>query len=244
MTRFRFLHLSMFFVVLFALTGTGFSDEATKPTSRTLHELEGWQVFVDDRLFEPGNRELGERALRLISNALFNIALQVPENRVEELRQVKIFLDLSHGELTSAQYHPSAGWLTSHGYDAELEKSVHIPVAARFASKNTQHVQPWMVLHELAHAYHDQFLEGGFKNPPIRRLWQSAIDSGKYEQTLHINGNTTKHYALTDPMEFFAEMTEAYFGRNDFYPFVRGELQTDFPECYELIRGIWESPSR
>jgi hypothetical protein len=30
-------------------------------------------------------------------------------------------------------------------------------------------------------------------------------------------------------MEFFAEMTEAYFGSNDFYPFVTGELKQAKP---------------
>ena len=30
-------------------------------------------------------------------------------------------------------------------------------------------------------------------------------------------------------MEYFAELSEAYFGTNDFYPFVRGELQTTRP---------------
>jgi hypothetical protein len=38
-------------------------------------------------------------------------------------------------------------------------------------------------------------------------------------------GPTREHYALTDEKEFFAEMTEAYFGANDFYPFVVGELK-------------------
>ena len=30
-------------------------------------------------------------------------------------------------------------------------------------------------------------------------------------------------------MEFFAEMTEAYFGSNDFYPFVTSELKQAKP---------------
>ena len=31
-----------------------------------------------------------------------------------------------------------------------------------------------------------------------------------------------RHYALTNHKEFFAEMSEAYFGMNDFFPFNRG----------------------
>jgi hypothetical protein len=95
------------------------------------------------------------------------------------------------------------------------------------------------MLHELAHAYHDQFLEGGFENAQIKEAWQKTVDSGKYANTLHIDGYETKHYALTDQMEFFAEFTEAFFGVNDFFPFNRGELKKDAPEIEKLMYSIW-----
>ncbi len=56
---------------------------------------------------------------------------------------------------------------------------------------------------------------------------------------LHIRGADCRHYALTDPKEFFAEMTEAYFGTNDFFPFVRAELQRSDPETFALLEEIW-----
>jgi hypothetical protein len=49
----------------------------------------------------------------------------------------------------------------------------------------------------------------------------------------------TRHYALTDHKEYFAEMTEAFFGTNDFYPFVRGELKQHDRRTYDLLAGIW-----
>ncbi len=48
-----------------------------------------------------------------------------------------------------------------------------------------------------------------------------------------------EHYGLTDQMEFFAEMTECYFGANDFYPFVAGELKQAEPEIFSLLADIW-----
>lgn len=44
---------------------------------------------------------------------------------------------------------------------------------------------------------------------------------------------------MTTPQEFFAEMTEAYFGVNDFYPFNRAELKESEPEIFELLQEIW-----
>jgi hypothetical protein len=40
-------------------------------------------------------------------------------------------------------------------------------------------------------------------------------------------------------MEFFAEMSESYFGANDFYPFNQGELKDYAPEIFELMQKIW-----
>jgi len=52
-------------------------------------------------------------------------------------------------------------------------------------------------------------------------------------------GNMREHYGMNNPMEFFAEMTETYFGSNDFYPFVAGELKQVEPEIFSLMAEIW-----
>jgi hypothetical protein len=48
-----------------------------------------------------------------------------------------------------------------------------------------------------------------------------------------------KHYGLSNHKEYFAESTEAYFGVNDFYPFVRAELNEHDPAMYALLEKIW-----
>ena len=45
--------------------------------------------------------------------------------------------------------------------------------------------------------------------------------------------------AIENEQEFFAEMTECFFGTNDYYPFVRGELMTYDPAAYDLVRKLW-----
>jgi hypothetical protein len=44
---------------------------------------------------------------------------------------------------------------------------------------------------------------------------------------------------FTNPKEYFAELSEAYFGKNDFYPFVRGELKVHDPVGYRLMEEAW-----
>ena len=211
--------------------------EPPKPVRHTIVNLEGWSVHVDSRLTDGPDAELGKRAVSLLSNQLYRIALLMPADRLQKLREVPIWLDRTHGKLTPSQYHPNPGWLKDNGYSTDLAKCVHIPDAAYFANPRHQQQQPWAVLHELAHAYHDRVL--GFDYPKLKALWQKRVDDGKYNSVLHIDGKSQRHYALTNQMEFFAEMSEAYFGMNDFYPFNRAELKREDPEVYELLREIW-----
>lgn len=95
-----------------------------------------------------------------------------------------------------------------------------------------------MVLHELAHGYHQRFL--GENHPGIERCYQKAKAVGKYDAVLRSNGQHERHYALNNAKEYFAEATEAYFGKNDFQPFTREELKAFDPEMHDTIRGVWE----
>ncbi len=217
-------------------------SEASKPTSHTIRKIEGWAVRVDDRLLQAPDDELGIRALRFLEGKLADIKAVVPADRVKKLQAVTIVLDLTHGNLRSMQYHPDAGWLKSNGYSTDLVKCVHLPRAADLPTKRNINEQPWVILHELAHAYHDQVL--GFDEPRIVEAYEKYKKSGHGDKTLLINGNRVRHYALTNHKEFFAEMTESYFGVNDFFPFNRAELKEAEPEIYELLAQIWESPPK
>ncbi len=55
---------------------------------------------------------------------------------------------------------------------------------------------------------------------------------------LTVHGRRHEHYALTNEKEFFAEMTESYFGSNDLYPFVAGELREAEPGVFSLLADI------
>jgi len=195
-------------------------------------------VRIDDRLLAPPNDALGTRALRLLEAKLADITFVVAQEPLARLRAVPIVIDLKHGRLRIMQYHPSAGWLEAHGYARDLAKCVHIPEAADLVTRRNINEQPWVVLHELAHAYHDQVL--GFDEPRIREAYERFKKSGHGDSALLYDGKRVRHYGLTDHKEFFAEMSEAYFGMDDFFPFNRAELMTAEPEIYALLRSIWE----
>jgi hypothetical protein len=208
-----------------------------QPASHTLRNLEGWTVRVDDRLLAPPHDALGARALRFLESKLSDIKTVVAAEPLGRLQAVTIVLDLTHGKLRSMQYHPDAGWLKAPGYATNLVKCVHIPEAADLPTPRNITEQPWVVLHELAHAYHDQVL--GFEEPRIRKAYEDFQRSGRGDRALLYDGSRVRHYGLTDQKEFIAEMTESYFGVNDFFPFNRAELMTAEPEIYQLMQAVW-----
>ncbi len=140
-------------------------------------------------------------------------------------------------DLTNMQYHPGRDWLIKHGYDPRLEKHVHIPRAQQLLDPAQWAKHPYAVLHELAHAYHDQIL--GFDRPDVVAAFDQAKSAGIYQGVLLYTGKHEDHYALSNPKEYFAESTEAYFGVNDFYPFVRAELREHDPRMFQLMEEIW-----
>ena len=204
---------------------------ALPPVGHSTRVLDGWTVHVDTRLAADA------RAVKLLEAQLVRVSAVTAPARLARLRRVEIWLDVAHGGLVRPQYHPSAGWLADHGYSRALAKAVHIPHAATFAGRGFQFDQPSAVLHELAHAYHDQEL--GFADARVAAAHAAYVAGGRGKSVLHVRGRVGPHYATTNPMEFFAEMTECYLGRNDFYPFNAGELRQAEPAVFRLLADIW-----
>jgi hypothetical protein len=106
---------------------------------------------------------------------------------------------------------------------------------------------PNFALHELAHAFHDRVLKDGFENAEIRSVYERAKSSGIYDQVERSNGDGKQNsferaYGMSTPMEYFAEATEAYFSRNDFFPFTRNDLFNHDPMMYALLEKLWGVP--
>ncbi|MEQ8852690.1 metallopeptidase [Gimesia sp.] len=200
-------------------------------------EVEGWQVDVDPALFSEAHAQVGTQALAALGNHLQRVKFIVPAERVKQLQEVRIWLELKHPQLDRMQYHPNRAWLVANGHDPRLAKHVHIPVAAQLFARNMWAQHPYVVLHELAHAYHDQVLS--FDQPEVIAVYDAAKENGLYEKVLSHTGQTVRHYGMNDHKEYFAESTEAYFGVNDFYPFVRAELKTHDPRMFALLEKIW-----
>jgi hypothetical protein len=228
------LAIPVFLGLFLSLSFVSRAGAAEPPATHVARQIRGWTVHVDRRLLEGEDAAQGRTALDIIDHQLDEVASAVAMDRLRDLQKVVIHVDLDH-PLKNLQYHPDAGWLEKNGYDRDLAKKVHCPSVRRLIA--IRHQQPWAMLHELAHAYHDQVL--GFESPEIKAAWQRYVESGRGRDVLHIDGRTQSHYALTNHKEYFAEMSEAYFGMNDFFPFNRAELARDERDTFEMLEKVW-----
>lgn len=195
--------------------------------------VEGWRVLVNQKLLMETN--LCERTIKILSAQLFQITRVVPVPALARLQQIPIWVELDDPLFPCMCYHESRDWLESHGVNPVKTGAVELANATNFLTWTLD--QPWMVLHELSHGYHHQFL--GENHAGIRRCYEHARAAGLYASILRGNGHHERHYAMNNEKEYFAESTEAFFGVNDFYPFVRAELKEYDPEMYALQGEVW-----
>ncbi len=212
---------------------------AASPAYET-REMSGWTVKVRAD-FPPEDRPAVAQALKLMAVQMAKIARAVPEPALSRLREFPLYVAPAYpGFPPGGMYHPDSGWLVEHRRDPAMAGGVEI-TNVRIFDKETARM-PFFILHELAHAYHDRVL--GLDDEDILDAYRQAVAGGRYDAVEQVNWPGQPHtraraYALTDFKEYFAESTEAFFGRNDFYPFTRADLKKTDPVMFEVLTRKW-----
>lgn len=206
---------------------------------RETRSVAGWTVHVSKDLLSR-DAALTARALNLLRAQLDHIIRVVPKNAVVELQKVPLYVSPPYEDFREkAEYHPDRGWLIEHDRDPAMAKCVEFTNSRIFEAETRR--MPNFVLHELAHAYHDRVL--GHDEPRILAAYAEAKADGKYDKVERQDSEGRKRldraYALTNAKEYFAETTEAFFGRNDFFPYTRDELKQHDPQMFEVLERAW-----
>jgi len=193
----------------------------------------GFKIILDP---DQSEKVETKEALNILSGKLEEITKIIDQKHLDKLKKVPIWIQYKLMEDGAMWYHPNKEWLLSSGYPAEMAKSIEIKNLRHFV--DWQGDQPLMVLHELAHAHQDMDIPE--LQAEITAAYDSAKSSGKYESVAYVRGGKQRHYALTNKLEYFAELSEAYFGANDFYPFNRQQLREFDPVGYKIMQAAWE----
>ncbi len=199
--------------------------------------IQGFAVLINPEVLE--HKDDADAMRDELDSQLKSIVRVLPAMPLSTLRSVRIWVEWEKTKGGAAEFHPSANWLKEHGYNPEKAGGVELSNTRNFV-KWSRAAQPWMVLHELAHAYHHRVLGEGHEG--IEAAYKQAVERKSYESVDHVNGQKQKAYALTNAKEYYAELSEAYFGRNDFEPFTRADLETQDPVGFRLMEKTWGKP--
>ncbi len=209
-------------------------------TTGQTRDVEGWTLHITDSLMAE-QKQAVDAAMPFLEKQLKEIVRVVPAEAVAKLREVPIYFTLPpKGSRGTAEYHPEAKWLRENGRDPAMAKGVQVSDVASFEKETNR--MPNFMLHELAHGFHDRVLS--FEQSDIIAVYEHAKAAKLYDRVERSNGNGKPNtferaYAMTDHKEYFAETTEAFFSRNDFFPFTHAELEKHDPDMFAVLQRIW-----
>ena len=217
------------------------NSSASKKSQYITRDVSGWSVHINQGLLDSA-ADLTELAIKLLQVQLDEIVVVVPASSVAELKKVPLWISPEYpATQPRAEYHPAAKWLRENNRDPAMAKGIEFTNVRIFEAETRR--MPNFALHELAHAFHDRVLPLGFGNSEIKAAYGVAKQSGKYDKVERRDseGRTRfeRAYAMTSPQEYFAESTEAFFSRNDFFPYNKKELIQHDPETAKLMADIW-----
>jgi hypothetical protein len=229
----------------FAQMGQAFA-EALLPPRRETREVSGWKVHIQNKLLreEPAATEKAVGLLRVMLEEVIRV---VPSPAVAEMRKVPLYFSPAYQGKGGAEFHPDADWLVANGRDPAMAHCVEFSNISNFEAEVDR--MPNFALHELAHAYHFRHLRNGYVNAEVIGAYQKAKAAKSYDSVPRRPGAGKpevpgeRAYAMTNPMEYFAETTEAYFSRNDFFPYNNEELRKHDPGMFALLGKLWGAVS-
>lgn len=213
-------------VINFVLLFTAFADEYKKQDNKS------WHIFIQ-QTDDKAHKATLTQAYEQLEKDLLEVEQLIPKKHLRKLKKVKIWISVN--TQAGAAYHPSEQWLRNNGRNPKMAMSIEIQNAQNYI--DWLKYQPMIILHELSHAYHHQVL--GYNHKEILNTYKKAKQSGIYDSVQYVAGGKKRAYAMNNDKEYFAELAEAYFGKNDFYPFTRSELKEHDPNAYKLIEKIW-----
>lgn len=197
-----------------------------------------------ERSLQDGDPKLAEAATRKLVATLAESIGALPPHARQEMRNLRYFLlwgvrSPLGGEDNGMRYVRPGEARPGRNRDPRWEHGIVI-----YSADNLMYLSPlWSkkaLVHEMGHAWH--LARWPEKHPPIVQAWENAVAKGLYRNVTNAKGQTiASAYAEKNQLEYFAELTAAYFVGIDYAPFERGGLSRSDPVGYRMIRQLWNA---
>jgi hypothetical protein len=232
-------------ILMSSCTTLNKSYHIEKRWSFKLVKIEGWHIYLENEVAR--NQPIRKQLIELFKNKLKHLNKTLPISSLNELKKINIWISNESNypfrgkERATFVYHVSPEWLKGHLLPKEMVNGIHLINPDTYlndykAFKN----QPMAILHEFSHGYHHECMS--INNIEINKAYNNAKKSRIYEKVKRKGSDKiVKSYALTNSTEYFAELSESYFGENDYYPYTKKELKSYDPVGFAMIEKIWGS---
>ncbi len=228
------LFISMF-LVLFAVGSVQARQHGFDPTvSYSREYIEGFTIYINAKVLS--HKKEHQELRQALRSQLIKIKRTVPVIPLTYIKTIKVWVEWNSRKSGLAEFHYSTEWLKNNGYNPEKAGHVEISNTVNFIQQSKKE-QPSILLHEFSHGYEYFRLKG--KHEKINAAYRNAVQKGLYQRVKHVSGKIKNAYALKNKAEYFAELTEACLGRNDYYPFDKDQLKKYDPVGYQLMLDVW-----
>lgn len=175
-------------------------------SSYATKQIAGSKVIIHKTLLPGGEHaEIGTKALKILDEAMVRLKGWMNDEQLARLLKVTHWVEWNstrgpHGPTSAYQYHPGRDWLIDMDFHPGKHKCVEWGNAESLSKRDADRAIT-VLLHELAHAYHDQILT--FDHPEIWAAYKRCINGTTYPKN---------DWVKADHKEFFAGATTRYFG--------------------------------
>ena len=209
-------------------------------------EILGFKLLINKQVFEENDKSTDKRKpMEVLELELGMLAHELPPRAVNVLREdigfwvewdkvIEVGANSPKGGRAVACYHPGDNKRHHYLFRSMESKvrsnAVEILTMKYLTAEHQGNDHRSVLLHEITHAVHHHLFD--FENPHIIAAYRNAMSKGLY----------SGQYASTDQMEYFAELTCAYFGHLHYEPHNREELKQYDRTGYQMMEKVWGTP--
>lgn len=198
-------------------------------------------IFYEEGL-QKGDPALAAAALAKLSSELDAVFSALPAHTHRQLRAVPVYLMWGErsplGGIKGGMRYVNPG-SKNPLWDPRWQGGVVV-----YSADTLMRDRLWTrkaLTHEMAHAWSLSRLKS--KDPIMYVPWENAARQGLYSQVKDYAGRTVPSaYAGKNQLEYFAELSAAYFVGLNYHPFDRQGLMRHDPAGYRMVESVWALP--
>ena len=199
-------------------------------------------TFLTASRRKPSTPVLAQKAATKLGNRLEHLLALLPPTSRATLQALPVYL-LYGPKATAGGYDNGAQYFKSNEpdfyptLDERWRNCLVVYCAATYDWLN----ELWslkVLCHELAHAW--QFQRYGERQADLQAAFANARELGLYRNVTDEDGKVLPQaYAMTNDLEYFAELSCMYFVGCNYAPHNREELRAYDPTGYALVEKLW-----